>query len=953
MPGPAPAAPDRDAVLEIRVLGPLIVLVDGSPLVVDTRKALALLVLLAVERRAYARDEVAALLWPEADGESARGALRRTLSVLRAALGGRWLAVSRSAVDLERNGLVADLDLVEAALADGGLAALRAAADLARGPFLAGFTLRDSAEFDDWRATRASQAERIVGEVLDRLATAAAGTGDYTLATRMASRRVDLDPLDEGAHRRLIRTFAEAGDRDAAIRQYRVLVATLERELGVPPLAETTALYEAVREGRVAPRPAAPPAPSRADETSSRTVAVPAPKARPAVLPLIARDEALHRLAAVHAAASPDGRLAVITGEAGIGKTRLAEELEARVAAASGRVVAATANVAEAGIPYAPLLDLLRAGLTLPEAEARLGRLPAWTLAELDRLVALPSRLAASGPAALGPDSPAARARLLEALATGIAALVDGPVPGLVRLDDAQWADETTLEAVLYLARRLGSRSMLLVVSWRPEDLDGAAVGFADRLAAADPLLVRLERLTLADVEGLVAAVGSPVDAAALYGASEGLPLYLAEALAASPGTQTLGIRALLRQRLSRVGETAGQVLSAAAVIGRSFDLPTVRAAAGRTEDETIAALEELVRRGLVRERAGPGEPAWDFPHERLRAAAYDATSLARRRLLHRRVADTLRERAVHDADPARLSLVGRHELAAGREAEAAIAFREAGYRARALYAHPEAIEAFEAALALGHPDVSGLQAALGESRAAIGEYAAAVASLEAAAALAQPDELPAAELRLGRVHARRGDLAAAASHLDSALASLGDPAGRPLARQALAERSLVAVRAGDPALASALGTRLLAAAEVASDRGAIGAALRMLGLVERQSGDFQAARDALVRSLELADGDHDPGAGIAARNALALVEGDLGRDEAAIALLGPALDGCRLTGERHLEAAIEGNLADRLHALGRTDEAMEHLKRAAAILGDLGGRPDALDPEVWKLAVW
>ena len=135
-----------------------------------------------------------------------------------------------------------------------------------------------------------------------------------------------------------------------------------------------------------------------------------------------------------------------------------------------------------------------------------------------------------------------------------------------------------------------------------------------------------------------------------------------------------------------------------------------MRTASGRSEDETISALEELVRRGLVRE-VGGGErgTAFDFGHARLRDAAYEATSLARRRLLHRRVAEVLRAAADGRDDPGRLALIAGHERAAGRDAEAAEAFREAGARARAVYANREALDHLGTALALGHPDVAGL----------------------------------------------------------------------------------------------------------------------------------------------------------------------------------------------------------------------------------------------------
>ena len=159
--------------LRIRVLGPLEVVVDGAPLVVDTRKAQAILALLVVDRRPFAREELAAMLWPEADDMSARGALRRTLSVLRAALGDRWLVVDRTTVRLEEGDLHVDLRLVDRAAASSDLRTLRQAADAARGPLLAGFSLRDSPEFDDWRAMRATGAERTVALVLDRLVAAA------------------------------------------------------------------------------------------------------------------------------------------------------------------------------------------------------------------------------------------------------------------------------------------------------------------------------------------------------------------------------------------------------------------------------------------------------------------------------------------------------------------------------------------------------------------------------------------------------------------------------------------------------------------------------------------------------------------------------------------------------------------------------------------------------------
>ena len=945
--------PLRAMSLEIRVLGPLEVLVDEAPLRVDTRKALAILALLAVEGRPYARDELAAMFWPESDDESARGAFRRTLSVLRSALGERWLRVDRSTVGLAtEDGVTVDLTRLDAAAARGDRDDLVAAAALARGPFLAGFSLRDSPDFDDWRATRAVSVERRVVDVLERLTLAAEAEGDTGAAADAASRLVELDPLDEPARRRLMAILAHSGDRAGAIRLYRATVATLERELGVQPLAETTELYEAIRDDRPAT-----PVPSSAAGVVRTPAEDPEDAPAPTQLPMVGRDAALIRLVEAHGASARDGRIATLRGEAGIGKSRLAEALAATVAGRGGQVLTARAFPGEGAIAYAPIAELLRAGLARDDAVRRLTGLPATVLAEVARLVPLPTELAIRDvtPAAA---SPAARARLLDAIAATVAALVAGPAPGLVVVEDLQWADDASREALRYLARRLGGRPLLLVLTLRAEELDGPGAAFADAVDALPATVpITLDRLAAPDVARLVAAAagdgGDRWDAGDLATESEGLPLYVVEALAAGPGPAgeaPRGVRALLRERLSSVGETAGQVLAAAAVIGRTFDLGTVRAASGRSEDEAIDALEELVRRAIVREVDRGGEPVFDFGHARLRDEAYEDIGLARRRLLHRRVAEVLRSGGRQDA--ARVAQIAGHELAAGRDAEAADAYRDAGRLARAVFANREALKHLSAALALGHPDLVGLQLAIGEVRTALGDYAGAIAALEAAAAVSDEADLPSIELRLGRVHARRGDAQTAASHLDAALDGTTAPAERAAI---LVERGAVALRAGDLELARSLADEAAAIATTLDDRRVEASVARLAGLVAHRSGDADAARHALARSLELADaaGDADPGPAIAARNALALVDAERGDRGAAIALLEDALAACRRAGELHLEAAVENNLADQLHAAGRTEEAMSHLKRAVALFAEVGGRPGELEPEIWKLVSW
>ena len=933
--------------LAIRLLGPLEIAVAGRPIVVDTRKALAIVALVAAEGRPFARDELAAMFWPEAADEDARGALRRTLSALRAAVGesGVLIEDTRGA----RSGGGASIwptratGLLAAARGPGGGCGPRA-----RPPFLAGFAVRDSPAFDDWQAARAIRVERTIGDLYDRLSAARSADGDRAGAIEAGRRRVDVDLLDESGQRRLIESLALAGDRAGAIRQYRSLVALLDRELGVAPLRVTTDLYESIRQDR--------------PEADRDPVGVSIPEVMPGLL-MAGRDGELANVLAAVRAAHPDGRVVVIEGEAGIGKTRLGEAVADHVRDAGGLVLASRPYPGEAGIAYGPIADLLRAGLALPGGAERSTALDPVALSEIGRLVDLPASTRARGRAA--PTSgPSARVRLLDAIGDALTTLAAGPVPGLIWIDDFHHADASSREAIAFLARRLRDRRIALLLAWRREDLSVDGRLAADDLARLPGAVgVTLHRLDRPAIAALVRASrpAGPIDDAlidAVAADSEGLPLHIIEALATGEpvgGDLPRGVQQLLRERVASVGETAAQVLSAAAVIGRSFELATLRYASGRSEEETVDAVEELMRRGIVREIGSlpMGRIRYDFSHGRLRDTALETTSLARRRLLHRRVADALRLDldGIGRDDVARYALIAAHERAAGRTVEAAEAYREAADRAQAVFANREAIDDLAAALALGHPDAADLRARIGQLRGRLGEYPAAIVELETAAALATPNQLPTIELELGRVHRRRGDLAAAASHLDAALAApeLG-PAERV---RALVERSIVALRNGDLELAASVARDAGRVAETTGDPHDAGIAERLSGLVSQARGDLATARLAFERSADLAADDPDPTASIAAMTALALVMAAEGDVDGAVATATRAIEACRRIGDRHLEAAVENHLADLLHDAGREDEAMDHLKRAVALFAEIGEDAPEPYPGIWSLAAW
>jgi DNA-binding SARP family transcriptional activator/tetratricopeptide (TPR) repeat protein len=895
--------------LRIDVLGTTRIEVDGAPLRVDTRKATALLAYLAVTGGSHSRDLLVDLLWPDADPDRGRAALRRTLSVLRSALGGRWLAADRSAVglDLEPDAIDAwrfRRLVSEAGSGPGSIPHLSQAVALHRGELLAGFGLRDSAAFDDWQRAAGAEFRRELELALERLVAELAGCGRPGEALAPAQRRLALDPLHEPAQRALILLYAVTGHRAEALAQYRSCVRVLDRELGVRPLPETSALYDAVSEGL----PVAWPDLERRPEPA---VAV-------AELGLVGREAELEQLAA---AVGPGGRLLVVEGEPGVGKTRLCEGALEAVRGAGGTAVQCRSHEGEAALPFGLIAAVLRAAAAAGGAD-RLASVQGHWRAEAARLVPeLGDVEQAAG------DGPGAQQRLHEGLAQVVSALLCDADPGLLFLDDLQFADPASLDMIAYLGRRLDDRPLTILVAWRSEEI-GPEHAPLRRLAVQ---VIRLGRLSREHVVALAAQAGAPEHAARLWQETEGLPLFVVEYLAAlrlPEPTDELpsGVRELLTARLDSVGETASQLISAAAVIGRSFDLETLREASGRGDEETADGLEQLTRRGLIVERAA----GYDFSHDKLRSLAYQRTSLARRRLLHRRVADALRAR---HGDAA---LIARHLLSAGMDAQAAEAFQTAGERARALHATSEALDAYRSALALGASEPAALHEAIGDLHALRGEYAAALQAYEAAAATG-PADLAGIEHKLGRVHDRRGDPELAERHLLAALELGGESA------RVQVDRSLVAHRRGDGPAAVGLADRALELAGAAGDLQAIAQAHNLLGMLTGET-------EHLQRSVELAEDLPDPSVLVAALNNLALASDD---GELAIALTERALRLSSEQGDRHREAALNNNLADLLHRAGREHESMGYLKRAVTIFAEIGSDEGGMQPGVWKLVEW
>lgn len=947
----------RSMPVQITLLGAPSVTCDGTPVALDTRKALALIAHLVLSDRARSREAVCGLLWPDHDASRARGALRRTLSTVRRAIGEERILTAGDSIALRRGpDLEVDVDRFRLLTrGDASLSDLDAAVGVFAGDLLEGFSLRANVEFDDWCRGEADELGRELSFALMRLVVGLTARGDYARALSYARRWLAADPLHEPAHRELIRLHALTGDRAAALEQYRECVRTLSRELGVAPLRDTADLYEQVNDGRLTPGPRRPPPHA---EASSRP---------PAELPLVGRDRELAALVDAHAAASAaDGRLVVIEGEAGIGKTRLFEELSRRARGNGAIVLGARCHDDEAGLPYGPIVELLRAA-HLCDRDGDRSWADAVAPERLADAALLLPELAALRPGTPAPpplDGPGARIRLLEAVGAVIGAACAGPAPGIVFLDDVHGADEATIDAISYLGRRLAGRPLLLVVSWRSE---AVAPGHRLRRLTADvaragaATIVSPIRLTRDEVATLVQVGRSGAPAPELeqrvYLESEGLPLFVAQYLAAH-GASTSGapspadpmpadIQDFLTARLSAIGAIARQVLGAAAAIGRSFDFATVREASGRGEDELVRALEELLAHDVVREVGGP-EPSYDFSHEKLRSLVYRETSMARRRLLHRRIAAALLRRP---AAGERAALVAKHLRLAGDDGGAAAQHRLAAEHAAALHANADALNHLDAALALGDPDPVGAHDRIGDLRTLLGDYAGALIAYATAAAHAEPALRPAIEHKRGSVHHRRGEWARAEACFKAALEASGaDPV---LRARVLTDLGHTLRQSGDGTRSAELATEAL---RVAADFGELRAqaqAHNLLGVLALGRSDLSEAAAQLERSLVLAGELGDDLARVAALNNLGLVRRRAGELERARDLTEQALALCVTYGDRHREAALENNLADIAHAAGAEPASMDHLKRAVAIFAEVGAEEATQLPEIWKLVSW
>src|SRR5262245_29272124 len=445
-----------------RVAGPQ----AENVLVLDRKKTRALLAVLALDPgRMMSRAKLTALLWSEQSEATARHGLRQCLLDLRQALAKGKVDAIRAegdVVGLERSRIVVDVARFDQLAGQRAHAALEEAMDLYHGDLLEGFTV-DEEPFEAWlRVERERFRSRAVA-VLRKLLAEHVRAKAIDAAVPVAVRLLTLEPFDETVHQTLMRLYAESGRRSTALRQYEICVEVLSRELGVEPEPETRELYRRLVSERNRP-PKAPTKTRPHGKPSSRAVRAPGGYPSHAATSLIGRESDVAWLEALwKRARNGEPQLALVIGEAGIGKTRFIGELTSRDEYRRASFLLGRGREGEDVLAFAPWVEALRPVLS----DEFLDQLAPVTRLDLARL--FPDIAEGSGPPPGGVED---GIRIFEAVAN-LLRRVGAARPLIILLEDLHWCDDMTVRLLKFLPRRLEGQPVLLVGTARAEEISG------------------------------------------------------------------------------------------------------------------------------------------------------------------------------------------------------------------------------------------------------------------------------------------------------------------------------------------------------------------------------------------------------------------------------------------------------------------------------------------------
>ena len=662
--------------LSLTLCGAVAVTGEGVSSESLSAKSLALLAYLALEPGTHSREELAALLWGEYPDEKAKASLRQSLMHLRDALPG-CIHVGRTSVALG-----GDVECDAIAFMRLAKDSPRAAAEVPVTRFLEGLHLRRSPAFEEWVDGRRAGLTRRLGEVLAGVTREALATRHWQDASRFADLWVSAAPVSGAANAARIEARFMAGDRAGALEAFGAYRLRLEQETGEKPEPAVVELAERVR--------ASAPTPSRRQATEEWYATAPSFDGV-----LVGRSHEWESLTrAWHKAARGRGTVAVIEGDAGVGKSRLAEDFLRWVSTAGGIVLRGRAYDVRGGVPFGAIIEALRSAV---DARGLAGTDPQW-LAEVARVV--PELRTRFPTLAAVPSTSADGWRLYEGIAQVLAALAE-EAPVAVLVDDLQWCDADSCALLHSLVRKLDAAPVLWCLTFSPGAVERDAP--SARLVRAlrtvpHGLNLPLRPLGEDDVWQLLRELGrvsAPTGArrlaARIHEITTGFPFYIVELLktlfaqgwltidpetgewivpaqdAGDTSFLTLApsVHEAIGERIACLPNDLSEVLISIAVSSRGCRAEVLSFVHGISRLRAAAAGDALVERHLALEESG----VYRCAHPVIARVVRDSLGPSRRREVHRSLAQALETTIPAGGEAADPGEIARHAEHAGERA--------------------------------------------------------------------------------------------------------------------------------------------------------------------------------------------------------------------------------------------------------------------------------------------
>ncbi len=670
---------------ELRCLGEATLRSPAGDLVhFRSRKHLALLIYLALNAdRAHRRERLATMLWSDTDGSRARHSLSQALYAVRRLLNG---TVRIEGEDLEMDATQLKIDIFEF---EGRLAAGDAvtAAELYRGEFLEGFWVRSAQGFEEWAERERGRIGAIARDALRGSIKTARNRSEWSRVRDEAERLIQLDPFDEAAYAELMRALWMSGDRADALNRYDQLKKVLAKEIGTKPSRETEGLAERIRSLSV----------RGGWQGHGVKEDAPAPFEDP---PFVGRKKELEVLAGEwERVQRGESRAVALTGEAGIGKTRLVNHFLEGLRLEHVLILRGRCYEAERSLPYGPVAEALGQAL----GPGNLDSISPFWLAELCRIVPEISVRYGELPVPPPLEAEGSRRRLYEGIAQVLREVCDEQ-PVVWFIDDMQWADESSVSLLHYIQRRV-TNGLELIVALRMEanrlkNTSALRALLEDQVAIKTSVCIgELDRGSSRKlIESVICSDASSTDnMVKLCAGNPFFAIELAQSLSIQNRDNTgckaglpRAVQSLFDRKLAQLGGGAIALVQQAAVIGSKTSRNVLRKAV----DLPLIEFEDIVHRIVQLGIFNQEDEILAFRHDLLRQYTWEQIPLSRRRSLHLRAAAALIE---VDAEAGQ---IGRQLSNGGDKARAYAYSLRAAADATRVFALAEAAELLKLALA-------------------------------------------------------------------------------------------------------------------------------------------------------------------------------------------------------------------------------------------------------------